>query len=65
VKDGFGFIKDENINNVFFHYSTLTNRDFDELEPGMKVKYLREEDEERSKRDESPRYRAIRVTVMD
>ncbi|GHT61127.1 hypothetical protein FACS1894109_19470 [Spirochaetia bacterium] len=65
VKDGFGFIKDENVNNVFFHYSILTNRDFDELEPGMKVKYLREEDEERSKRDESPRYRATRVTVMD
>ncbi|GHU73588.1 hypothetical protein FACS189450_13650 [Spirochaetia bacterium] len=65
VKDGFGFIRDENVNNVFFHYSTLTNRDFDELEPGMKVKYLREEDEERSKRDESPRYRATRVTVMD
>ncbi|GHV93268.1 hypothetical protein AGMMS50268_37710 [Spirochaetia bacterium] len=65
VKDGFGFIKDETVNNVFFHYSTLTNRDFDELEPGMKVSYIREEDPERSKRDETPRYRAARVTVID
>jgi cold shock CspA family protein/uncharacterized LabA/DUF88 family protein len=65
VKDGFGFIKDETINNVFFHYSTLTNRDFDELMPGMRVKYLREEDIERSKRDEAPRYRATRVTVAE
>ncbi|GHV62002.1 hypothetical protein AGMMS49587_07620 [Spirochaetia bacterium] len=65
VKDGFGFIKDESVNNVFFHYSTLTNRDFDELEPGMPVKYLREEDAERTKRDESPRYRAIKVTIID
>jgi cold shock CspA family protein/uncharacterized LabA/DUF88 family protein len=65
VKDGFGFIKDESVNNVFFHYSTLANRDFDELEPGMKVTYIRQEDPERSKRDEAPRYRAIRVTVID
>jgi cold shock CspA family protein/uncharacterized LabA/DUF88 family protein len=65
VKDGFGFIRDEPVNNVFFHYSTLTNRDFDELEPGMKVKYAREEDSERSKRDEAPRYRAIKVTIID
>jgi hypothetical protein len=31
----------------------------------MKVKYVREEDAERTKRDEAPRYRAIKVTVMD
>ncbi|GHT66875.1 hypothetical protein FACS1894110_11340 [Spirochaetia bacterium] len=65
VKDGFGFIKDETVNNVFFHYSTLTNRDFDELEPGMNVRYIREEDAERTKRDEAPRYRAIKVTIVD
>jgi uncharacterized LabA/DUF88 family protein/cold shock CspA family protein len=65
IKEGFGFIKDEKINNVFFYYSTLTNKDFDELEVGMRVKYLCEEDEERSKRDEAPRYRAYKVTVLD
>jgi uncharacterized LabA/DUF88 family protein/cold shock CspA family protein len=65
IKEGFGFIKDEKINNVFFYYNTLTNKDFDELEVGMRVKYLCEEDEERSKRDEAPRYRAYKVTVLD
>lgn len=65
IKEGFGFIKDEKINNVFFYYDTLTNKDFDELEVGMRVKYLCEEDTERSKRDEAPRYRAYKVTVLD
>jgi uncharacterized LabA/DUF88 family protein/cold shock CspA family protein len=65
IKDGFGFIKDEENNNVFFYFDTLTNRDFDELEVGMRVEYLREEDTERSKRDEAPRYRAYKVTVLD
>ncbi|MDR0876944.1 MAG: NYN domain-containing protein [Treponema sp.] len=65
IKDGFGFIKDEKINNVFFHYSTLTNKDFDELIPGMRVSYLCEEDPERTKRDEAPRYRAHKVTVIE
>jgi uncharacterized LabA/DUF88 family protein/cold shock CspA family protein len=65
IKDGFGFIKDERINNVFFYYETVTNRDFDELEVGMKVKYLCEEDMERSKRDNAPRYRAYKVTIIE
>ena len=63
--NGFGFIKDESRNNIFFHYSTVTNRDFSELKFGMKVKYTVEEDEERSKRDEATRYRAVKVTVLD
>jgi cold shock CspA family protein/uncharacterized LabA/DUF88 family protein len=65
IKDGFGFIKDEENNNVFFYYDTVTNKDFDELEVGMRVEYLREEDPERSKRDEAPRYRAYKVSVID
>jgi cold shock CspA family protein len=65
IKNGFGFIKDEKINNVFFYYNSVTNRDFDELEVGMKVRYLCEEDTERSKRDGAPRYRAYKVTVID
>ncbi|MHB9292302.1 hypothetical protein Holit_01398 [Hollandina sp. SP2] len=65
IKNGFGFIKDEKINNVFFYYDSVTNRDFDELEVGMKVRYLCEEDTERSKRDGAPRYRAYKVTVID
>jgi uncharacterized LabA/DUF88 family protein/cold shock CspA family protein len=65
IKDGFGFIKDEENNNVFFYYNTVTNKDFDELEVGMKVTYLREEDSERSKRDEAPRFRAYKVSIID
>jgi cold shock CspA family protein len=65
IKEGFGFIKDEKINNIFFYYDTVTNRDFDELEVGMKVKYLCEEDMERSKREGAPRYRAHKVTVIE
>jgi cold shock CspA family protein/uncharacterized LabA/DUF88 family protein len=63
--NGFGFIRDEERNNVFFHYSTLTNRDFTELEPGMKVKYRVEDDIERTKREGVLRYRAYKVTVLD
>ena len=65
IKNGFGFIKDEKINNVFFYYYSVTNRDFDELEVGIKVRYLCEEDTERTKRDGAPRYRAYKVTVID
>jgi uncharacterized LabA/DUF88 family protein/cold shock CspA family protein len=63
--NGFGFIRDESQNNLFFHYSTLTNRDFSELQAGMGVRYQREEDPERSRRDGELRYRACRVTVID
>jgi cold shock CspA family protein/uncharacterized LabA/DUF88 family protein len=63
--NGFGFIKDEDRNNIFFHYSRVTNRDFPDLKFGMKVKYFVEPDEERSKRDGAPRFRATKVTVID
>ncbi|MCL2271654.1 MAG: NYN domain-containing protein [Treponema sp.] len=63
--NGFGFIKDEERNNIFFHYSRVTNCEFHEMKFGMKVKYTVEEDEERSKKDGAPRYRAIKVTVID
>ncbi|GMO68049.1 MAG: hypothetical protein Ta2A_16130 [Treponemataceae bacterium] len=62
---GFGFIRDEAINNVFFHFSNVTNKNFEELTPGMKVKYYREEDEDRTKREGAIRYRAFKVTVID
>jgi cold shock CspA family protein len=65
LKEGFGFIRDEKNNNVFFYYDTLTNKDFDELEPGMRVRYYYEEDMERSKRDGATRYRAYKVTILD
>jgi uncharacterized LabA/DUF88 family protein/cold shock CspA family protein len=64
VKDGYGFIEDRAINNVFFHYNNVENADFNDLKPGMKVRYFREEDEERSKLDDSPRYRATKVIVL-
>jgi cold shock CspA family protein/uncharacterized LabA/DUF88 family protein len=63
--NGFGFIKDEVNNNLFFHYSSVTNRDFTDLQPGVKVKYQQEDDEERSKKDNAPRYRAYKVTVVE
>jgi cold shock CspA family protein/uncharacterized LabA/DUF88 family protein len=63
--NGFGFISDAERNNIFFHYSRVTNCEFHELKFGMKVKYTVEEDEERSKRDGAPRFRATRVTVID
>ncbi|MDR1179396.1 MAG: NYN domain-containing protein [Spirochaetales bacterium] len=61
--NGFGFIRDEESNNVFFHYNSVTNRDFSDLQPGMKVRYTREEDALRSKRENAPRYKAVKVTV--
>jgi cold shock CspA family protein len=64
VKDGYGFIEDRAINNVFFHYNNVENADFNDLKPGMKVRYFREEDEERSAMDASPRYRATKVIVL-
>jgi uncharacterized LabA/DUF88 family protein/cold shock CspA family protein len=63
--NGFGFIKDEERNNVFFHYSRVTNCEFYELKFGMNVKYTVEEDIERSKKDGAPRFRATKVTVID
>jgi cold shock CspA family protein/uncharacterized LabA/DUF88 family protein len=63
--NGFGFIRDESQNNIFFHYSTVTNRDFAELQAGMPVRYQLEEDTERSKREGEVRYRACRITVLD
>jgi uncharacterized LabA/DUF88 family protein/cold shock CspA family protein len=63
--NGFGFIKDEARNNIFFHYSRVTNCDFPDLEYGMRVRYTVEEDEERSKRDGADRFRAVKVTVID
>jgi cold shock CspA family protein/uncharacterized LabA/DUF88 family protein len=65
LKDGFGFIRDEGRNNIFFHYSSLTNMDFDDLKIGMKVSYLFEEDAERSKRENTSCFLAYKVTVID
>jgi len=63
--NGFGFIKDEEKNNIFFHYSRLTNCDFSDLKAGMKVRCSIEEDPERSKREEMPVYRATKVTLVE
>jgi cold shock CspA family protein/uncharacterized LabA/DUF88 family protein len=62
---GFGFIKDDVRNNIFFHYSKLTNCDMSNLRPGMRVSYTVEEDEERSKREDRPVFRATRVTLLE
>lgn len=44
VHNGYGFIK-EGANNVFFYYTTLENKNFNDIESGMKVKYIAELDE--------------------
>ena len=63
--NGYGFIKDDEKNNIFFHYSRLTNCDFSELKYGMKVRYTVEEDEERSKREGVRCFRATKVTLVE
>jgi uncharacterized LabA/DUF88 family protein/cold shock CspA family protein len=65
VKEGYGFIEDRAVNNIFFHYSTVDNADFNDLKPGMKVRYFREEDEEKTKSEGASRYRATRVLVEE
>jgi cold shock CspA family protein len=63
--NGYGFIKNEEKNNIFFHYSKLANCDFSDLRPGMKVRYAMEEDQERSKQNEMPCFRAGKVTLIE
>jgi cold shock CspA family protein/uncharacterized LabA/DUF88 family protein len=65
LPNGCGFIRDDEKNNIFFHYTRLTNCDFADLKPGMKVRYTIEEDAERSKQEETPVYRATRVTLIE
>ena len=43
LQQGFGFIRSiQYPNNVFFHWSAVTNRDFLELERGQKVSFVAE-----------------------
>jgi cold shock CspA family protein/uncharacterized LabA/DUF88 family protein len=65
LKEGYGFIEDRSCNNIFFHFSTVENADFNDLKPGMKVKFFREEDEEQSKMAAAPRFRATKVFVAE
>jgi uncharacterized LabA/DUF88 family protein/cold shock CspA family protein len=65
IKDGYGFIEDRSCNNIFFHFSTVENADFNDLKPGMKVKYFQETDEEQTKIAAAPRYRATKVFLAD
>jgi cold shock CspA family protein/uncharacterized LabA/DUF88 family protein len=61
LKEGYGFIEDRSCNNVFFHFSSVENADFNDLKPGMRVKYFQEEDEEQTRLASAPRYRAVKV----
>jgi cold shock CspA family protein/uncharacterized LabA/DUF88 family protein len=65
LKEGYGFIEDRSRNNIFFHFSTVENADFNDLKPGMKVKFYQEEDEEQSKIAAAPRFRATKVFVAE
>jgi cold shock CspA family protein/uncharacterized LabA/DUF88 family protein len=65
LKEGYGFIEDRSCNNIFFHFSTVENADFNDLKPGMKVKFFQEEDEEQSKIAAAPRFRATKVFLAE
>jgi cold shock CspA family protein/uncharacterized LabA/DUF88 family protein len=65
LKEGYGFIEDRSCNNIFFHFSTVENADFNDLKPGMKVKFFREEDEEQTKIAGAPRFRATKVFLAE
>jgi hypothetical protein len=43
----------------------VENADFNDLKPGMKVKYYQEEDEEQTKIAAAPRYRATTVFLAE
>ena len=45
VKKGFGFIKREEGNDVFVHYSSIQGDDFRKLEEGQKVTFIVSETE--------------------
>lgn len=45
LKNGFGFIKYPN-NNLFFHYSSVLDTDFNELQEGDKVSFVIDKNEE-------------------
>lgn len=47
LQNGYGFIKDNSVNNVFFYHESLEDIDFNNLKPGMRVKYLRKINEGR------------------
>ncbi|MCL1874202.1 MAG: NYN domain-containing protein [Clostridiales bacterium] len=40
LKEGYGFIRDDEKNNVFFHSKAVQNADFRDLWEGMKVRYV-------------------------
>jgi uncharacterized LabA/DUF88 family protein/cold shock CspA family protein len=56
LKNGYGFIRDESVGNVFFHHSSLENAEFDSLEVDMPVKYTKFQEIDR-------RYNARQVWV--
>jgi len=60
IKDGYGFINDSAVNNVYFSFSSLENYDFNDLRQGMKVKY-----DQKAKEDGSDRFIAVKVWVVE
>ena len=43
IKNGYGFIEDKNVNNVYFYHGNLEDIDFNDLKSGMTVKYVQSE----------------------
>jgi len=60
---GIGFISAPEVNNIFFHATSVVNADYNQLEIGMPVRYIRVENAEKTKIDGAPRYNAVKVWV--
>jgi len=64
--NGYGFIRDDKKNNLYFHSSDLTNPGiFPHLKSGMKVRCGVQKDEERSKLKETPCYKATNIVLIE
>ena len=54
---GFGFIQPENGPDVFFHHTTVENRQFDDLTEGQKVEFSVDQN---GGRDKGPRAASVK-----
>jgi CspA family cold shock protein len=54
---GFGFIRGDSGEEVFFHHSTVANRGFDDLTEGQKVEYTVEQGQ--SSKGKGPRAASV------
>jgi uncharacterized LabA/DUF88 family protein/cold shock CspA family protein len=65
IKGGYGFIKDESVGNIFFHYTSLENCGIDDLEVDMRVRYIKVPVDNPIGSGHGHRYTAKHVWVLD